>query len=94
VTATIVRRQQGSKSSTYDTTVTIHVERYFWIHHSRIPSSFALPIRLTQVAEVGNCDSSNSATSGDKYLRSPEFRKNGVQTNNDTADRLFAVRQA
>jgi len=65
-----------------------------WIYPSPLPSSFVLPIELTQVDGAGNCDGTYGATGGLTNQRSPEYRENGVHTTEDTADRILAVRRA
>ena len=66
----------------------------FWIYPSPLPSSLVLPIELTQVHGGGNCNGTYGATAGLTNQRSPEYRKNGVQTTGDTAARIVAVRRA
>jgi len=65
-----------------------------WIDPSPLPSSFVLRIELTQVDGAGNCDGTYGATGGLTNQRSPEYRENGVHTNEDTTDRILAVRRA
>jgi len=65
-----------------------------WIHPSPLPSSFVLPIDLTQVDGAGNCNGTYGSTEGLTNQRSPEYRENEVQTMEDTADRILAVKRA
>ena len=63
-------------------------------YSSPLPYSVVLPIELTQVDGAGNCDGTYGATGGLTNLTSPEYRENGLQTTEDTADRILAVRRA
>jgi len=65
-----------------------------WIYPEPLPSSFALPIELTQVDGAGNCDSTDGVRGGLTNQKPPSYPENVVQTTEDTADRILAVRRA
>ena len=94
MSATGSPRHEGSKPSAYGSIVTIRLYRNFWIYPSPLLSCFVLPIELTQVDAAGNCDGIYGATGGLTDQRSPEYHENGVQTTEDTTDRILAVRRA
>ena len=65
-----------------------------WIHPEPLPSSFALTIELTQVDGAGNCDGTDGVTGVITNQKPPGYREIVVQTTEDTADRILAVRRA